>query len=64
MDGLLTMHGVTQPEHLTVVASGSPAHPVYHATAQIDRKAFGMATTRLDPVIGNIVDVTLDIRVK
>jgi polyisoprenoid-binding protein YceI len=64
MDGLLTMHGVTQPEQLSVVASGDPAHPVYHATAQIDRKAFGMATTRLDPVIGNVVDVTLDIRVK
>lgn len=64
MDGLFTMHGVAQPEHLLVVASGDPAHPIYHATCEVDRKAFGMATTRLDPVIGNVVDVTLDIRVK
>jgi polyisoprenoid-binding protein YceI len=64
MDGDLTMHGVTQPEHLVVVASGDPAHPVYHATGTVDRHAFGMATTRLDPVIGGNVDITLDIRVK
>ena len=61
MDGNLTMHGVTQPEHLVVVASGDLAHPVYRATCQVDRKAFGMSTTRLDPVIGNPVDVTLEI---
>ncbi|MGB6985028.1 MAG: YceI family protein [Candidatus Aquilonibacter sp.] len=64
MDGDLTMHGVTQPEHLVVVASGDPVHPVYHATGTIDRHAFGMATTRLDPVIGGNVDITLDIRAK
>ena len=64
MDGVLTMHGVAQPEHLVVVASGDPAHPVYHATGHIDRHAFGMSTTRLDPVIGGTVDVTLDIRVR
>jgi len=63
MDGLLTMHGVTQPEHLVVVASGDPQHPVYHATCQIDRHAFDMSVTRLDPVIGGTVDVTLDIYV-
>ena len=64
MDGTFTMHGVSQPEHLVVVASGDPQHPVYHATGQIDRHAFGMTTTRLDPVIGGTVDVTLDIHVK
>jgi polyisoprenoid-binding protein YceI len=64
MDGDLTMHGVTQPEHLVVVASGDLAHPIYRATGTIDRHAFGMATTRLDPVIGGNVDITLDIRVK
>ncbi len=61
MDGNLTIHGVAQPEKLDVTASGTPAHPVYHATAQVDRHAFGMATTRLDPTIGGTVDVTLDI---
>jgi len=64
MDGMLTMHGVAQPEQLIVVASGDPQHPVYHATGKLDRHAFGMTTTRLDPVIGGTVDVTMDIRVK
>ncbi|MGR4066038.1 MAG: YceI family protein [Vulcanimicrobiaceae bacterium] len=64
MDGLLTMHGVTQSERLAVSIGGSPGRPTYHATGQIDRHAFGMATTRLDPVIGNPVDVTLDIALK
>ncbi len=64
MDGLLTIRGVSQPEHLTVIASGDPAHPRYRATCEVDRHAFGMAITRLDPVIGNPVDVTLDIAVR
>jgi polyisoprenoid-binding protein YceI len=64
MDGMLTIHGVAQPEHMVVTASGDPQHPVYHATCQVDRHAFGMSVTRLDPVIGGTVDVTLDIRVK
>ncbi len=61
MDGTLTMHGVTQPEHLDVAVRGEPAHPVYHATGHIDRHAFGMRVTTLDPAIGGIADVTLDI---
>lgn len=64
MDGTLTVHGVAQPEKLDVTASGTPAHPVYHATAQIDRHAFGMTVTRLDPTIGATVDVALDIVVQ
>ena len=64
MDGSLTMHGVTRPEHLDVSITGTPAHPVYRATGTIDRHAFGMTTTRLDPVIGNPVDVTLDVTLK
>jgi polyisoprenoid-binding protein YceI len=63
LDGLLTIHGVTQPERLTVTIAGDAQHPVYHATGEIDRKAFGMSVTRLDPVIGNPVDVTLEIAV-
>lgn len=61
MDGMLTIHGVAQPEHLDVTVSGTPAAPHYHAVARIDRHAFGMATTRLDPAIGGTVTVTLDI---
>ena len=64
MDGLLTVHGVAQNVHLTVTIGGTPDRPTYHATGQIDRHLFGMSTTRLDPVIGNPVDVTLDIRLK
>ena len=61
MDGDLTIHGVTQPARLDVTASGDPLHPEYRAKAQIDRHAFGMLRTRLDPTIGNTVDITLDI---
>ncbi len=61
MDGTLTIHGVSQLEHLAVAIGGDAAHPVYHATGQIDRHAFGMKGTRLDPVIGDAADVSLDI---
>lgn len=64
MDGVLTLHGVAVPEHLDVVAHGDAQHPTYHAVARIDRHAFGMARTRLDPVIGTTVDVTLDIELR
>lgn len=61
LDGMLTIHGVAQPEHLDVTVSGDAEHPIYHATGHIDRHAFGMAVTRLDPAIGGTVDVTLSI---
>jgi polyisoprenoid-binding protein YceI len=61
LDGELTMHGVTQPEHLEVTVRGDAAHPAYHAVGHVDRRAFGMKGTRLDPVIGTVADVTLDI---
>lgn len=64
MDGMLTMHGVTQPEHLDVTVRGDVAHPAYHAVGHIDRHAFSMKGARLDPVIGNAADITLDISLK
>jgi len=64
MDGLLTMHGVTQPEHLDVTVRGDAGHPVYRALGHIDRRTWEMKGTRLDPVIGNVADVTLDIVLK
>jgi polyisoprenoid-binding protein YceI len=64
IDGTLTLHGVSVPEHLDATVRGDAAHRVYHAAGHIDRKAFRMSVTRLDPVIGNIVDVTLDIELK
>jgi polyisoprenoid-binding protein YceI len=64
MDGLLTVHGVAQLEQLSVTIGGTPDRPVYHAVGKIDRHGFGMSTTRLDPVIGNPVDVTLDVVLK
>jgi polyisoprenoid-binding protein YceI len=64
IDGALTIHGVTQPEHLDVTIRGEPAHPTYHAVGRLDRHAFHMAVTRLDPAIGGNVDVILDIVLK
>jgi polyisoprenoid-binding protein YceI len=64
MDGNLTIHGVTRPEHLDVTIGGDAEHPVYHAVGHIDRREFGMTVTRLDPTIGQIADVTLDVVLK
>ncbi|HLY03833.1 MAG TPA: YceI family protein [Candidatus Cybelea sp.] len=64
MDGDITIHGVTQPEKLDVTVTGDPEHPEYRAKTQIDRHAFGMARTRLDPTIGSSVEITLDIVLK
>jgi polyisoprenoid-binding protein YceI len=64
IDGLLTIHGVTAPEHLEVTIRGDSAHPIYHAVGHIDRHVFGMKGARLDPVIGNAADITLDITLK
>lgn len=63
MAGMLTIHGVTREETLTVVISGTPMNPAYHATCKIDRHAFGMKTTRMDAAIGGLVDIVLDIHV-
>jgi polyisoprenoid-binding protein YceI len=64
VDGTLTLHGVAAPEHLDVTVRGNAEHPLYHAIGHVDRQAFHMSVTRLDPVIGKIVDITLDIALK
>lgn len=64
MQGNLTIHGVTQPETLQVQVTGDARHPTYRATGTLDRHAFGMSRTRLDPAIGGTVDVTLDITLR
>lgn len=64
MDGMLTIHGVTQPEHLDVTVRGAAAHPEYRAVGKVDRHAFGMTVTRIDPAIGGIASITLDIVLK
>jgi polyisoprenoid-binding protein YceI len=64
MDGTLTIHGVAQPERLSVTIGGMPSQPLYHAVGEIDRHAFGMSKTRLDPVIGNSVSVAIDIALR
>lgn len=64
MYGTLTIHGVTQPETLDVAVAGTPAHREYRATGQVNRHAFGMQKAPLDPVIGEMVDITLDVVVK
>ncbi len=37
MDGLLTIHGVAQPEHLDVTIAGDGGRPRYHAVGTVDR---------------------------
>ncbi|MGA8535457.1 MAG: YceI family protein [Candidatus Tumulicola sp.] len=64
MEGILTIHGQARSERLAVTIGGTPARPVYHATGAIDRHAFGMTVTRLDPVIGNPIDVALEVTLK
>jgi hypothetical protein len=43
---------------------GDVAHPAFDATAEVNRHAFGMTVTRLDPTIGATADVTLDITLR
>jgi polyisoprenoid-binding protein YceI len=64
VDGTLTMHGVTAPEHLDVTIGGTAADPIYHAVGRVDRHAFGMKRVPLDPAIGRDVDIVLEIRLK
>lgn len=64
IDGSLTMHGVTQPEHFDVTIQNAGGHQVYHAVGQIDRHVFGMKGSRLDPAIGGVADVTMDVILK
>jgi polyisoprenoid-binding protein YceI len=64
VDGTLTIRGVAQAVHLDVTIKGDAAHPLFHAVGHIDRHGFKMPITRLDPAIGNTVDITLDIATK
>lgn len=64
MDGLLTIHGVTRQMRLDVVVSGDPERPLYRAVGHLDRHAFGMTVTRLDPIIGSDVTISLAVRLK
>jgi polyisoprenoid-binding protein YceI len=64
VDGTLTIRGTPQPQHLDVSVHGDALHPLYHAVGHVDRKAFHMPITRLDPVIGATVDITLDVVTK
>lgn len=61
IEGTLTMHGVTQPEHFSVTIQYVGSRQVYRAIGQIDRHVFGMKGSRLDPAIGGIADVTMDV---
>jgi polyisoprenoid-binding protein YceI len=64
IDGTLTLHGVAQPEHFDVTIQNAGGHQVYHAVGQIDRHVFGMKGSRLDPAIGGIADITMDVVLK
>jgi len=64
IDGTLTMHGVAQPEHFEVTIQNASGRQTYHVVGQIDRHVFGMKGSRLDPAIGGIADVTMDVVLK
>jgi polyisoprenoid-binding protein YceI len=64
IDGALTLHGVSQSEHFEVTIQNAGNRQIYHAVGQIDRHAFGMKGSRLDPAIGGIADVTMDVALK
>ena len=64
VDGVLTLHGASEPEHFEVKVVPDPARTMYHATGQVDRRGFGMAVTRLDPVIGTTASIVLDVVLK
>ena len=59
--GSFTAHGVATPVTLAVTTMRGAARPTYHATATLDRHAFGMRVTPLDGTIGNELDLVLDI---
>lgn len=62
--GILTIHGTPVPVTLaTTLVHGAP-HPAYRATAKIDRHAFGMTVTRTDALIGNEIEIELDVQTK
>jgi polyisoprenoid-binding protein YceI len=64
IDGTLTMHGVGQPEHFDATIQNAGGHQTYHVVGQIDRHVFGMKGSRLDPAIGRIADITMDVVLK
>jgi polyisoprenoid-binding protein YceI len=62
--GVFTAHGVGVPVTLaTSLVHGAP-HPAYHATATVDRHAFGMVVTRTDALVGNTITITIDVLTK
>jgi polyisoprenoid-binding protein YceI len=64
IDGTLTMHGVPQPEHFDVTIQSAGSRQVYHVVGEIDRHMFGMKGSRLDPAIGGIANITMDVVLK
>lgn len=62
--GMLSVHGTSVPVTLeTTLVRRSPA-PIYRAVAHVDRHAFGMAVTRIDPLVGSDVEIDLDIHLQ
>lgn len=64
VNGMLTIHGVTQPVSIKATVVRGLPKPVYHAQAELDRRAFGMRITPIDGMIGNDLELTLDIIVR
>lgn len=65
--GDLAMHGIAQPVTLTgkyvgaVTDGQSRTHAAYTATTTIDRTAWQLGTSYPDAVVGNHIDITIEV---
>jgi polyisoprenoid-binding protein YceI len=64
IEGTLTVHGVAQPVALDATIVRGLPNPLYHAVGHADRHAFGMATTRIDALVGNDITIVLDVALR
>lgn len=61
VEGVLTVHGVAQPVSLAVTPGMTAGRTTFHAVGRVDRHAFAMRLTPIDGLIGNDVELTLDV---
>ena len=64
MEGNSRFTASRDPNNCALPSAGRGDRPCYRANAQIDRHAFGMTVTRLDPTIGGTAEITLDVTLK
>jgi polyisoprenoid-binding protein YceI len=60
VNGLLTIHGVTQPMILNVTTTHGFPVPKFVAVGHVDRHTFGMLTTPIDGTVGSDVNISIN----